>query len=155
MAETVKLSDKEGATEPRGRCQQATCNKHMKILSFSEWQTPTQNLSRFHQKSEEIMRSLVHFPVARTGGDEGSRSRRRSPAPLRIGSVAQITDYASLLEFRVFGFGLKQDGHIRVRVFPQSEEILISSAGFRSIAREGVATCQPNVRERVEGTDGA
>jgi hypothetical protein len=62
MAETAELSDKEGATEPRGRCQQATRNKHVKILSFSEWQTPTQNLSRFHQKSEEFMRSLGPFP---------------------------------------------------------------------------------------------
>ncbi len=39
-----------------------------------------------------------------------------------------------LLQFGVLGFGFFQDGNIRVGIFPQREEVLISSAGTRIVA---------------------
>ena len=35
-----------------------------------------------------------------------------------------------LLELRVLGLGLLQDGNLRVGIFPECEEILIGNAGF-------------------------
>ena len=39
-----------------------------------------------------------------------------------------------LLQLRVLGSGRNQDGDIRVGVFPEREEIVISSPGFRGVA---------------------
>jgi hypothetical protein len=39
-----------------------------------------------------------------------------------------------LLQFRVLGFGLFQDGDVGVGVFPEREEILIGGTGFSEVA---------------------
>jgi hypothetical protein len=39
------------------------------------------------------------------------------------------------VKLRVFGFRNDEDGNIRVGVFPEGEEILVSSASFCRIAR--------------------
>lgn len=48
-----------------------------------------------------------------------------------------------LLQLRVFGFGLFQDGNVLVGVLPQSKEILIRGAGFGSISLQRESTGHP------------
>jgi hypothetical protein len=43
-----------------------------------------------------------------------------------------------LLQFRVFRFGLAQDGDFGVCVFPEGEEVLVGHASFGVVALEGV-----------------
>src|SRR5208337_700521 len=47
-----------------------------------------------------------------------------------------------LLQFRVLGLGLFQDGDVGVGVFPEREKILIGGAGFGGVALHGVSARQ-------------
>ena len=49
----------------------------------------------------------------------------------------------------VLSSGLLQNGDVGVRVFPEREEILVSSARAGWVAREHSGAGQPQVRERV------
>jgi hypothetical protein len=59
--------------------------------------------------------------------------------PLRFGLIRTslapraATDSASLLQFRVFGFGFVEEGDVGIGVFPGGEKILISDAGFGGV----------------------
>jgi hypothetical protein len=52
----------------------------------------------------------------------------RSPYETRPGRM--------LMERGVFRFGLLENRDVRISVFPEGEEILVGSAGFRGVARE-------------------
>ena len=54
-----------------------------------------------------------------------------------------------LLQFRVFGLGLLQDGDVGVGVFPEREEILICGLRFSRVALQGVGTRQAEMSERA------
>ena len=79
----------------------------------------------------------------------------------RTHRLPQCTNSRSLLQFRVFGFGLFQDGHVRVGVFPQREKILVGGAGFgaggvglgalRRRGFERVRAAEAETRERTAG----
>src|SRR5215470_9680372 len=56
---------------------------------------------------------------------------------------------SGLLQFRVLGLGLLQDGDVGVGVFPQRQEILIRGAGFRRIARQNEGAAKTKVRQRA------
>jgi hypothetical protein len=58
---------------------------------------------------------------------------------------------ALLLEFRVFGFGLLEDGDVGVGVFPEAEEILVRGAGFLRVAGKRVGAGQAQARESADG----
>ena len=66
-----------------------------------------------------------------------------------------LTDHSdsteTLLQFCVLGFSLLQDRDVRVGVFPESEEILVSSFRFRVIAGQGVGASQAEMRQRADG----
>ena len=65
---------------------------------------------------------------------KGTRIRRKQGHKLPRGpGFPKIANYASLVEFGVFGFGLEEDGDVGVGVFPGSEEILIGGAGLSGI----------------------
>lgn len=66
----------------------------------------------------------------------------------------------NLLQFRVLGFGLLQDWDVGVGVFPESEEVLVSSAGVRAgvvrggalreLSYEGVGASQADMCQRAD-----
>jgi hypothetical protein len=51
-----------------------------------------------------------------------------------------------LLQLRVLRLGLNQDRDIRLRIFPQSEEILVSGLRFRDIAGQCIRAAQTRIR---------
>ena len=55
---------------------------------------------------------------------------------------------APLLQLRVLGLGLLQDGDVGVGVFPESEEFLIGRFRFRRIARHGIGATDLKMRQR-------
>ena len=54
-----------------------------------------------------------------------------------------------LLEPRVFGFGLFQDGDVGIGVFPKREEILICTPDLRAVTLRSIGTAQLEMRELV------
>ena len=54
-----------------------------------------------------------------------------------------------LLQFRVLGLGLLEDGDIGVGVFPQGEEILVRGACFGRVARQNVRSADLQVCQRA------
>ncbi len=50
---------------------------------------------------------------------------------------------APLLQFRVLLLGLLQDGDVGIGVFPEGEEVLVGSAGFRVEPGQGLPRLQP------------
>jgi hypothetical protein len=56
-----------------------------------------------------------------------------------------------LLQFRVFRFGLFQDGNVWVGVFPEREELVILPSGTGCIASEGERTSQAKMGQRSLG----
>src|ERR1700675_4326893 len=54
------------------------------------------------------------------------------------------------LQLRVFRFGLFQHGDVGIRVFPESEEILISSLSFRGIAGKDEGTAKTQVCQSAD-----
>ena len=48
----------------------------------------------------------------------------------------------------VLGFGLLQNGDIGIRIFPQSEEVLVGLAAARGVAGQGCGMSEPQMRER-------
>jgi hypothetical protein len=47
---------------------------------------------------------------------------------------------SGLLELRVLGFGLFQDGDVGVGVFPEGEKVFVSCEGFRSVILQDIGT---------------
>src|SRR5262249_6360189 len=64
----------------------------------------------------------------------------------KVASSCAPRDKGSL-QFGVFSFGLLQDGDVRVGVFPEGEEILISSARMGLVACQGVRARQSQMRQ--------
>ena len=56
-----------------------------------------------------------------------------------------------LFQLRVFRFRSDEDGNIRVRVFPEHEEILIGRLGFCGVALYGIGTRKLQMRQRADG----
>src|SRR5262245_27300225 len=54
-----------------------------------------------------------------------------------------------LLQFRVFRFGLLQDGDVGVGVFPEGEEVLVFATGVGKIALEGISAGETDVGQRA------
>ena len=50
-----------------------------------------------------------------------------------------------LLQLRVLGLGLLQDGDVGVGVFPEGEEILIGGFGFGDVALHGIGATEVKV----------
>src|SRR5215469_7120267 len=61
----------------------------------------------------------------------------------------QAEKFKTLLQLRVLGFGLLQDGNIRVGVFPQRQKILIRGAGFGGVALHGVGAGEAEMGQRA------
>ena len=57
----------------------------------------------------------------------------------------------SLLQLRVLGFGLLQDGDVGVGVFPEREEVLIDSSRFGRVALHGVGAAEFEVGKCAHG----
>src|ERR1019366_4089967 len=55
----------------------------------------------------------------------------------------------SLLQFCVLGFGLFQDGDVRIGVFPENEELLVSGSRLVRVALENVGASQAETREHT------
>src|SRR5215469_16244222 len=85
-------------------------------------------------------------------GTYSARARRRSPrsAGGGVGKKYLTTPALSEMQLRVFRLGLLQDGDVGIGVFPEVEEILISSLGFGGIARDGIGAGQLKTGERAE-----
>jgi hypothetical protein len=58
-------------------------------------------------------------------------------------------NFQRLLQLRVFGFGLLENGNVRVGVFPQCEEILVGRAGLGCVARECIGAGETEMPKRV------
>jgi hypothetical protein len=58
---------------------------------------------------------------------------------------------SGLLELRVLGFGLLQDGDAGVCIFPQRKKVLISGAGFGGVALQDLGAGEAKMRERADG----
>ena len=71
---------------------------------------------------------------------------------VRSSSQSQITQ--ALVEFCVFRLRLQQDGDVRVRVFPQREEILIGSLGIGGVTPHGIGSADLEMRECSDGSVG-
>jgi len=56
-----------------------------------------------------------------------------------------------LLELRVLGFGLLQDWNIWVGIFPESEEIVVRSAGIGGVALHGVGATELKMGKSTDG----
>ncbi len=66
---------------------------------------------------------------------------KRQPTLEELGlQCGRVFSLSALLQLRVLGFGLLQDGDVRVGVFPEREEILIRDTGTRciSLQRQGL-----------------
>ena len=55
------------------------------------------------------------------------------------------------MQFRVFRFGLLEDGNVGVGVFPQREEILIRGSGFGGVALQGVGAGEAQAGQCAPG----
>ena len=53
----------------------------------------------------------------------------------------------SPLELRVLGFGLSEDGHVRVSTLPSCEESRILLSGYRLVITNDVGVCQLSLGE--------
>jgi hypothetical protein len=58
---------------------------------------------------------------------------------------------SQLLQLRVFGPGLPQDGDFGVGIFPQCEEVLVASAGFDCVALQRVCAGKIEICQRADG----
>ena len=54
------------------------------------------------------------------------------------------------MQFSVLRLCFFQDRNVRVRVFPESEEISVSGFGFRGVTGQCVSTAKAQVRERAD-----
>src|SRR5260370_1892698 len=84
------------------------------MVSFSGRRTPTQNLTRFYQKSGGLPSVLMHFwTCGRTALMEcRSAAKCKCGAGVRSSSQSQITQF--LVEFCVFRLRLHQAGDVSV-----------------------------------------
>ena len=55
------------------------------------------------------------------------------------------------LQLGVFGFGLLEDGYIRVGVLPKREKILIGRLGPGRVALQGAGAAKAEMHERAHG----
>jgi hypothetical protein len=55
------------------------------------------------------------------------------------------------VQFGVFGFGLLEDGNIRIDVFPEGQEFLIRLAGLGGIALQDGRASQTQIGENADG----
>src|SRR5260370_17581858 len=55
-----------------------------------------------------------------------------------------------LLQLRVLGPGFLQNGDVGIGVFPESEEVLIGSLGFRGVAGEDISAGKAEMRQRAQ-----
>src|SRR6266496_1057707 len=55
-----------------------------------------------------------------------------------------------LLQLRILRLGLLQDGNVRVGIFPEGEEVLIRSAGFRGVPLHRVCARQAKPGQRTQ-----
>jgi hypothetical protein len=62
--------------------------------------------------------------------------------------------FFELLQLRVLRLSLGQDGDIGVGVFPEGEEIIVSSASFRSVTLQSVGAGEAEVGQRADGLVG-
>ena len=83
--------------------------------------------------------------------EEAARKGRLSFFPLHTyasqftGAEAGMTqqpDYRGLLQFRIFGLGLLEDGNIGVGILPKREKILVGRFCFRRLTFHGVGAAQ-------------
>ena len=65
--------------------------------------------------------------------------------------IADTVGTNRLLQLRVLGLGLLQDGDVRVGVFPKCQEILICGAGFGGVALQHVGAGEAEAGEGGEG----
>lgn len=66
-------------------------------------------------------------------------------------SLLRQKNYFLLVQLCVLRRGLLQDGNTGIGVFPEDEEILISSLGFDGVAGECVAARETQVRQPADG----
>src|SRR5664279_6545901 len=69
-----------------------------------------------------------------------------SSPPQQIGGASR-----KLLQRGVLGFGLLQDGDIRVSVFPERQEVLICGTGFDRVALHSVSASEAETGQRSPG----
>src|ERR1700683_4420386 len=84
-------------------------------------------------------------------GERGQRpgaSTRNSRETLGGRSMLRPFLWEALLQLRVFGSGLLEDGNIRVGVFPQRKKSLVRRPGFRYVARHCVRPRQTHMCQR-------
>lgn len=86
--------------------------------------------------NEKLEHLLASFPEPR---ESDLANGAGSPGQLRKLPTGSER-YRKLLQFSVFGFGLLQDGDVRVGVFPECEKILVRRAGLGAIALQRVST---------------
>jgi hypothetical protein len=56
-----------------------------------------------------------------------------------------------LLQLRVLGFGLLQDGDIGVGVFPEGKEILVARSGLDDFSLHGMSASEAEMRQCADG----
>ena len=79
----------------------------------------------------EIRRAISSYANNRCRAD---RIGAASITPKRNRSASGFANHQQLLQLRVLGLGLLQDGDVGVSVFPQRQEILIRGAGLTVVA---------------------
>src|SRR5438093_11617526 len=76
-------------------------------------------------------------PPSQGGQPRGGRGSGSEPLLPRAARVVRSTsEQVSADEPGVLLFGLHEDGYVRVRVFPEGEEVLIGFAGLGQVARK-------------------
>src|ERR1700761_7018294 len=61
------------------------------------------------------------------------------------------TSGQQLLQLRVLGLGLLQDGDVGVSAFPEREEILVGGVGFYDVALQRTGPSEAEMRQRADG----
>src|SRR5258708_32530523 len=92
---------------------------------------------------DSLIRYLWRWGLAlRNRAEEAEDGKaKRQPTLEELGlQCGRVFSLSALLQLRVLGFGLLQDGDVRVGVFPEREEILIRDTGTRciSLQRQGL-----------------
>jgi hypothetical protein len=77
-------------------------------------------------------------------------ARRRLGHRRNVNLTAFAILRCTSLQFGVFRFGLLEHGDVGVGVFPESEEIVVGSAGFGGVALHGVSATELKMGKRTD-----